>query len=215
MLLTLAAVLFFAGATRVLAEDGVLGFSDGLMLVGLFVFWQSFQACDALKHHARERISLGAGFRLDIALVPAGALVLFTGIGERVTWLARRPFGFFRAENLGWLMVLPNALLAFFYAARRRPEVVYASQVGDGHICIPLGIGLFALIKPLPLPAHATAGLIVLMAGAGLHLLCLLFAGGLPRWMGGLLFAACAAFVLTGWTSWSDRPQCESGLARR
>jgi len=29
-------------------------------------------------------------------------------------------------------MVLPNALLAFYYGAKRRADIVYASQVGDG-----------------------------------------------------------------------------------
>jgi cation:H+ antiporter len=203
LLLTLVAVLFFSGTTWVLAEDGVLDSSDGLVLLGLFVFWQSFQAYDVLKHNARERVSLGAGFWLDVVLVLLGAFILYTSIDELVSWLSQQKSGVFRAENLGWLtgwlMVLPNALLAFFYAARKRPEVVYASQVGDGHICIPLGIGLFALMKPLPMPAQASTGLMVLMAGAVLHLLCLLFTGGLPRWMGWLLVAAYAAFVLTGW----------------
>lgn len=202
LFLTLLAVLFFAGATWALAEDGVLDFSDGLILVGLFVFWQTFQAYDVLKHNARERVSLGAGFWFDMLLVLLGAAALFTSIDELVTWLSAQKTGFFRADNLGWLtgwlMVVPNALLAFFYAARKRPEVVYASQVGDGHICIPLGIGLFALMKPLPMPPHATVGLVILMAGAGLHLFCLLFTGGLPRWMGWVLVAAYAAFVATG-----------------
>ena len=204
LLLTLVAVLFFSGATWVLADDGVLSASDGLMLVGLFVFWQSVQAYDVLKHNARERISLGAGFWLDLNLVLLGAVALYTSIDQLVAWLSHQKAGFFRAENLGWLtgwlMVLPNALLAFFYAARKRPEVVYASQVGDGHICIPLGIGLFALIKPLPLPPHAAWGLGLLMAGAVVHLICLLVCGGLPRVVGWLLVAAYAAFVLTKWT---------------
>lgn len=203
LLLTLVAVLFFTGTTWALAEDGVLGFSDGLVLVGLFIFWQSFQAYDVLKHNARERLSLGGGFWLDVILVLLGAVVLFTSIDELVRWLTQQQTGFFRAANLGWLtgwlMVLPNALLAFFYAARKRPEVVYASQIGDGHICIPLGIGLFSLFKPLPMPPHATSGLILLMAGAGLHLLCLLFTGGLSRAMGWVLVAAYAGFVFTGW----------------
>jgi cation:H+ antiporter len=141
---------------------------------------------------------------VDLVLVLIGALALFTSIDELVTWITHQQTGFFRSANLGWLtgwlMVLPNALLAFFYAARQRPEVVYASQVGDGHICIPLGIGLFALLKPLPMPPHAVTGLILLLAGAGVHLLCLLFAGGLPRWMGWVLVAAYAVFVATGWT---------------
>jgi cation:H+ antiporter len=96
-------------------------------------------------------------------------------------------------------MVLPNALLAFFYAARKRAEVVYASQVGDGHICVPFGIGLFAIFKPLPMPAHAELGLMLLIAGAGLHSLFLLITGGLPRWAGWLFVAAYAAFVVRGW----------------
>ena len=203
LILTLIAVLFFTGTTWALADDGVLGFSDGLVLVGLFIFWQSFQAYDVLKHNARNHLSFGAGFWLDVALVLLGAVMLYTSIDELVTWITHQQTGFFRAANLGWLtgwlMVLPNALLAFFYAARKRPEVVYASQVGDGHICIPLGIGLFALVKPLPMPPEATRGLMLLMIGAGLHLLCLLFTGGLPRWMGWLLVAAYAAFVAIGW----------------
>ncbi len=203
IILTLVAVMFFSGTTWALAQDGVLGFSDGLVLVGMFVFWQSFQVFDVLKHNARQRVTLGPGFWLDLALVVVGGVVLFTSIDELVTWLSSQQTGFFRADNLGWLtgwlMVLPNALLAFYYAARRRAEVVYASQVGDGHICIPLGVGLFALMKPLPMPANADLGLMLLMAGAGLHALLLLVTGGLARWAGWLLVAAYTAFVLNGW----------------
>lgn len=204
LFLTLIAVVFFSGITWALGSDGVLDFSDGLVLVGLFVFWQSFQVYDVLKHNVRKRISLGAGFWLDVLLVLLGAVGLFTGIDELVTWMTRQETGFFRVDNLGWLtgwlMVLPNALLAFFYAARKRAEVVYSSQIGDGHICIPLGIGLFAIMKPLPMPPQADLGLVLLMAGAGLHLLCLLFTGGLPRIMGWVLVAGYAVFVFTGWT---------------
>jgi cation:H+ antiporter len=39
LLLTLAAMLFFTGATWALGRDGKLDFSDGLVLVGLFFFW--------------------------------------------------------------------------------------------------------------------------------------------------------------------------------
>ena len=41
-------------------------------------------------------------------------------------------------------MVLPNAMLALYFGWRRKPEVVYSSQVGDGHICLPLCVGIFA-----------------------------------------------------------------------
>lgn len=202
--LTLIAVVFFSGVTWALAQDGMLDLADGLVLVGLFVFWQSFQVYDVLKHNTRNRVSLGAGFWVDVVLVLIGAVGLYTSIEELVTWLSRQEAGFFSATNMGWLtgwlMVLPNALLAFFYAARRRAEVVYSSQVGDGHICIPLGIGLFALLEPLPMPPHAADGLVLLAAGAGVHIVCLLLFGGLPRVLGWLFIAAYAIFVFTGWT---------------
>ena len=43
LLLTLTAVLFFTGAAWLLAQDGELSRTDGLILIGLFLFWQSFQ----------------------------------------------------------------------------------------------------------------------------------------------------------------------------
>ena len=61
-------------------------------------------------------------------------------------------------ENLGWLsgilMVLPNGMVALYYAKSRRADVVYTSQIGDGHICIPMCIGLFALFKTIQVPPH-------------------------------------------------------------
>ena len=42
LLLTLTAVLFFTGAVWALARDGRLDFGDGLVLVGLFLFWLLF-----------------------------------------------------------------------------------------------------------------------------------------------------------------------------
>src|SRR5262245_52075607 len=49
LLLTLTAVLFFTGVTWALARDRVLGLSDGLVLVALFLFWQCFHVFDVLK----------------------------------------------------------------------------------------------------------------------------------------------------------------------
>ena len=46
LLLTLVAVLFFSGVTWALGSDGRLDRSDGLVLVALFLFWQSFQVFD-------------------------------------------------------------------------------------------------------------------------------------------------------------------------
>ena len=65
-------------------------------------------------------------------------------------------------------MVLPNGLLAFYYARRGNPEVVYTSQVGDGHICIPLCIGIYALYRPIQVPPFFQTGVVILLVAAAL-----------------------------------------------
>jgi cation:H+ antiporter len=202
LLLSLAAVLFFSGVTWVLGADGKLDGSDGLVLVALFLFWQCFQVFDVLKHNVRQRRTFGPLFYLDVFIVLLGAYGLYASIDWLVTWLSGQKGGFVNAEHLGWLsgwlMVLPNALLAFYYAARRRADVAYASQIGDGHICIPLAVGLSALVAPLPVPKFFETGLALLMGAAVVHILCVLLARGLPRWMGWPLLAAYAWFVGAG-----------------
>lgn len=202
LLLTIAAVLFFTAATWVLSEDGVLGRQDGLVLIGLFLFWQCFQVFDVLKHNVRQQRTFGGMFYVDVAVVLAGAYALYVSIDWLVGWLSAQDGTFVNAAHLGWLsgwlMVVPNALIAFYYAARGRADVTYASQVGDGHICIPLCIGLAALIAPVPVPEFFDVGLAILGGAALVHALCVAAAGGLPRWMGWPLVVAYAVFVGAG-----------------
>lgn len=202
LLLTLAAVVFFSGVTWALAADGRLDPHDGLVLIALFLFWQCFHVFDVLKHNVRQRRHFGPLFYLDVLIVLLGAAGLYVSIDWLVTWLSAQDGAFINARNLGWLsgwlMVVPNALLAFFYAARRRADIAYASQVGDGHICIPLCLGLSAAFNPIPTPAFFANGLGLLIGAAAVHVLCVLFAGGLPRWMGWLLVAGYGWFVATG-----------------
>jgi cation:H+ antiporter len=201
LLLTLAAVLFFSGVTWALGRDGRLDRNDGLVLVALFLFWQCFQVFDVLKHNIRQRVSFGLIFYVDLLVVIAGAYGLYVSIDWIVAWLSARPAGLVSAQHLGWLtgglMVMPNALIAFYYAAKGRADIVYASQVGDGHICIPLCLGLSAVLRPLPVPAFFGAGLALLLGAAFVHIICV--AGGrLPRWVGWPLLAAWAWFAGTG-----------------
>ena len=202
LLLTLTAVLFFSGVTWALAGDGRLDRRDGLVLIALFLFWQCFQVFDVLKHNVRRRQSFGPLFYLDLIFVLFGAGALYTSIDWLVAWLTAQEGSFINPGNLGWLsgwlMVLPNALLAFFFAARRRADIAYASQVGDGHICIPLCLGLSAVLQPLPIPAFFGTGMIILIGAALVHAWCVLFAGGLPRWMGWPLLGAYAWFLAAG-----------------
>ena len=123
--------------------------------MGLFLFWQCFQVFDVLKHNVRQRRSFGRLFYLDMLVVLASAYVVYVSIDWLVAWLSHQHGGFVNASHLGWLsgwlMVLPNALLAFYWGWKRRADIVYSSQVGDGHICIPLCLGLVRHV-------HARAG---------------------------------------------------------
>lgn len=205
LLLTLAAVLFFSGVTWALAVDGNLGVADGLVLIALFLFWQCFQVFDVLKHNIRQRHSFGPMFYLDTFIVLLGAFGLYSSIDWLVSWLGAQEGSFINARNLGWLsgwlMVIPNALLAFYYAARGRADVTFASQIGDGHICIPLCIGLAALITPIAVPATFEAGIAILLLASIVHAVCIGLTNGLPRWMGWPLVAGYAWFVAKGLSS--------------
>jgi cation:H+ antiporter len=202
LLLTIAAVIFFSGVTWALAVDGRLDQSDGLVLIALFLFWQCFHVFDVLKHNVRQRHTFGPMFYLDVFVVLLGAAGLYSSIDWLVAWLSAQDGDFINAKNLGWLsgwlMVLPNALLAFFYAHRQRADIAYASQVGDGHICIPLCLGLSAMLNPMSIPAFFEMGIAILTGAAAIHAACVALANGLPRWMGWPLVASYVWFVTAG-----------------
>lgn len=202
LLLTLAAVLFFTGAVWLLGRDGRLDRTDGFALIGLFLFWQCVQVFDVLKHNVRQKVSFGWRFYLDALVVLACGWFIYESLDWLVRWISAQRHGFISRDHLGWvtgwLMVLPNAVLAFYWAWRRRADVVYSSQVGDGHICIPLCLGLAALGTPLPVPAFAQNSFLLLVGAAGVHMLFLVAAGGLPRWAGALLCLAYGGFVYAG-----------------
>jgi cation:H+ antiporter len=203
LLLTVSAALFFTAAVAVLGRDGQLDRNEGLMLIGVFLFWQCFQVFDVLKHNVRQRVSFGLRFYLDLAMLVAGAAVLYESLDWLVAWISSgRGGSWLRPEHLGWLsgwlLVLPNAVLALYYGWRRRADVVYSSQVGDGHICIPLCLGLYAVWRPVTMPAMFESGVILLGAVLSLHLVLLVTPGRLPRWIGGGLVAAYGWFVYAG-----------------
>lgn len=202
LLLTLTAVVFFTGAVWAVGRDGRIDQTDGLILIGLFLFWQCFQVFDVLKYNVRHHVSFGLMFYVDLLVVLACAYAMYETIDWLVTWLSAQKGGFVSGANLGWLtgwlMVLPNAVLALYWGWKRRADVVYASQVGDGHICIPLCIGLYALMRPLPVTDFFQTGLLILLGSAMVHGLLILLTGGLPRWAGAALTAAYGWFVWRG-----------------
>jgi len=202
LLLTMGAVAFFTGAVWALGADGKLGFTDGLVLVGLFLFWQSFQVFDVLKHNIRQNRSFSGWFYLDFLLVLAGAWVLYESLDWLVHWLETQRTGFVSVAHLGWLsgwlMVLPNAVLAIYYAKKSRADIVYASQIGDGHICIPLCVGLYALARPMKLGANFETSVLLLGGALAIHFFCVAVLGRLPKPVAALLIAGYAYFVYDG-----------------
>jgi len=201
LLLTLLAVLFFTGAVWAMGRKGRLDFNDGLVLVGLFLFWQCFHVFEVLKQNARQGKSVFDWMLpVNLALLAVGAYGIYVSTDWLVGWVSNIHTGFISAKHLGWLsgwlMVLPNALLAFYYGWRRQPEVVYTSQVGDAHISIPLCLGVFALYHTMPMPAFFHLGMLILLGSTLVHIFFVAVFGRLPR------AAGIALVVAYGWFLW-------------
>ena len=198
LLLPLTAVLFFTGAVWALARKGRLDSGDGLVLTGLFLFWQCFHVFDVLKSNVRQNKSFTWMLPLDLAVLAIGTYAIYLSTDWLVDW-AEHLHGGFVANHMGWLsgwlMVLPNGLLALYYGWRGNPEVVYTSQVGDGHVSIPLCIGIYALYGPIQLPAFFQTGMWILLGATVAHLLFITLFGRLPRFMGWVLTATYLVFL--------------------
>ncbi len=202
LLLTLLAVLFFSGAVWAMGRKGRLNFDDGLVLVGLFLFWQCFHVFEVLKSNVREDKSLGWHLPLDFALLGIGAYGIYASTDWLVAWISNIHSGFVSATHLGWLsgwlMVLPNGMLAIYYSWRKQPETVYASQVGDAHVSIPLCLGIFALYRPLVIPPVFHPAMEILLGATLVHLFFVAVLGKLPRMAGAILVAAYGFFIYKG-----------------
>ncbi len=205
LLLTLTAVLFFTGAVWALAADGKIDHGEGLVLIGLFLFWQCFQIFDVLKNNVQQNKVFSWMLLVDLALLGIGAYGIYISIDWLVDWLLQIKTGFISSKNLGllsgWLMVLPNALLAIYYGWTKRPEIIYTSQVGDGHICIPLCVGIFALYHSISLPASFQTGMLILAGAAIVHFVFVAVLGRLPRVVGLFLTASYGYFIYKGFLS--------------
>ncbi len=202
LILTLVALFFFTGALWALGRDGSLDFGDGLVLVGIFLFWQVLHVFDVLKYNIHQRRSLPWTIFIDTLLVVVLGAGVLSGIDRLVTWVIALGPGFILYDQLGLLsgclMVLPNAVLAAYYAWAGRADIVYSSQVGDGHICIPMCIGLFALFAVIQVPDQMNMGIMVILGAGLLHLFFVAVIGRLPRLMGAILTLAYGVFLYTG-----------------
>jgi cation:H+ antiporter len=202
LLLTLVALCLFTGATWALGKDKVIDFYDGLVLVALFVFWQVLHVVEILKTNVRKNRSFQWSIVLDLALIGACAYGVYYTVDALVNWVSLPGNPYFNAANLGWLsgilMVLPNALIAVYYAYKGRQDIVVSSQVGDGHICIPMCIGLFALFAPIHVPGFFQMGIYVILGAAAVHFFSIALFGRLPRILGAGMLAAYGSFLYAG-----------------
>ncbi|MFW2366428.1 MAG: sodium:calcium symporter [Desulforhopalus sp.] len=200
--LTLIAMLFFSAVTWILARDGGLHRSDGLVLIGLFLFWQLFQIFEVMKTNIRKKFSISKWIFVDLALVIGAALGTYYSIERLVAWVSAGGGGLISYSYLGvisgLLMVIPNGMLAFYYSAIGRSDIAYSSQIGDAHICIPMCIGIYAVFSPVEIPPSFETGIWILLGAILAHLLFLGALGRLPRIAGALLAGSYVVFIFNG-----------------
>ena len=202
LLLTLFAALFFTAALWVTGKNGKIDPSEGMTLIGLFLFWQLFQIFDVLKYNVQSKTKVGMGMWLEVLFVLIGGYIMFNSIDTLIDLLLNLGSGFIGEGGLGWLsgwiMVLPNAMLAIYYSIKKRSDIAYSSQVGDGHICIPLCIGLYAIFNPIKVHEPFLMSVFLLMGVCAVHILIVLLMGRLPKWLGGALVLSYGYFLFKG-----------------
>ena len=200
--LNLVAALFFSLFVWLLAADGELSRMDGFVLIGLFVFWQCFHIYDVKKTNLLKKKSYPPTLPVEVILLLLGAFIVYISTDWLVQWFQTLESDAIPPRMLGWasgvLMVLPNALLAFYYGSKDRMDVVYTSQSGDAHICIPLCIGLFAVFQAVPCGEFVQKSLVILMGLCAAHLLFVITVGRLPRMFAALFLAAFGWFLWAG-----------------
>src|SRR6266705_4459493 len=88
LLLTLTAVLFFTGAVWALGRDGRIDFYDGLVLIGLFLFWQCFHVIEVLKSNVRQNKAFSWKLPFDLLLLAIGAYAIYFSTDWLVDWIS-------------------------------------------------------------------------------------------------------------------------------
>ena len=202
LLFTLVALFLFTGILWALAKDGELNFYDGMILIGLFLFWQILHVFEVLKDNVRKDKAFHWSIVIDLALIAASAYCIYFAVDHLVAWVANTQNSLFSFAKIGWfsglLMVLPNAFLALYYAYIGRQDIVLSSQIGDGHICIPMCIGLFAVFNTIQIPDSFQTGTYIILGAGLIHFLSIAALGRIPRFVGVGLIGAYAFFLYNG-----------------
>ncbi|MFZ5522798.1 MAG: sodium:calcium symporter [Pseudomonadota bacterium] len=202
LLFTLIALFLFTGTLWALAKDRVLDFYDGMVLIGLFLFWQILHVFEILKDNIRKDKTIHWSIAIDLAIIAASAYCIYFAVDHLVEWVTKAEHQFFSFAKLGWfsgaLMVLPNVILALYYSHIGRQDIVLSSQVGDAHICIPMSIGLFSVFNTIRVPDFFQTGIYVILGAGMIHFLSIALLGRVPRFAGLGLIGGYAFFLYKG-----------------
>jgi cation:H+ antiporter len=157
---------------------------------------------EVLKSNVRQGKSLSWTLPFDLALLAIGAYGIYISTDWLVHWVQLSVHHGFVKDHFGWvsgwITVLPNAILAVYYTWRGQPETVYASQVGDCHVSIPLCLGIYALYYPMAMPPFFHVAMFILLGAALVHFFFVAVLGRLPRFAGWALVAAYGFFLWEG-----------------
>jgi len=202
LLLSILALIFFCAAVFIVSKDGRISNADGILLVGIFFFWQLYHVFDVLKNNTRKGQKIKKRIFLDFILIGFCAWGIFSSVEGLIQWISSHGSGFFTTSNLGLLsgilMVLPNAFSALYYSVVSRADIAYSSQIGDCHICIPLCIGLFAIFSPITVPSSFEPVIFIIMGASAGHFLFAAVSGRLPRFAGMSLIGLYAFSIYKG-----------------
>ncbi len=202
LLFTLIALFLFTGTLWALAKDGVLDFYDGLVLIGLFLFWQILHVFEVLKDNIRKNKGFHWTILIDVLLLAVSAYCIYFAVDHLVAWVSNNDNPYFSFARLGWfsgiLMVVPNAFLALYYAHIGRQDIVLSSQIGDGHICIPMCIGLFSVFNTIQIPDFFQMGTYIILIAGAVHFLSIAILGRVPRFAGFALISGYVFFLYKG-----------------
>lgn len=185
-----------------MAKDHVLDFYDGLVLVGLFLFWQTLHVFEILKNNIRKNKAFHWSIAIDLVIIAASAYCIYFAVDQLVAWVSKAENQFFNFTKIGWLsgalMVLPNAFIALYYSHIGRQDIVLSSQIGDSHICIPMCIGLFSVFNTIQVPDFFQVGAYIILGAGAVHFLSIALLGRVPRFVGFGLIGGYAFFLYKG-----------------
>ena len=202
LLFTLIALFLFSGTLWALAKDNVLNFYDGLVLIALFVFWQILHVFEILKDNIKKNKTFQWSILFDLLLIAISAYGIYYSVDHLVEWISTAKHQYINVTQLGWLsgmlMVLPNAFIALYYSRIGRQDIVLSSQIGDGHICIPMCIGLFAIFNTIQIPSFFQTGMYIILGAGLVHFLSIALFGRIPRFIGFTLLIAYTFFMYKG-----------------